>query len=399
MAPSKKELNNLPPRLKRIYDELLENKVDVVEDYILRGRRLEVFFEELDYAFHPHVHERFMPSYAAAVVTDSQEGSIEIADEHTVQRLRIFCDGYGSLLIRCENGKAKVVHLDISTEIRCLQTDFVPKFPIIRRNREGTVTIFARSNIFVCDKGAWFSKTYGVTLGEALQTIAPMANRKTLVAASVFCVHVLSNQNIGATLVVWVDGKSAPDSVSRSNCDPVIHPQLNLKADNFPAIASAMSQLDRAVIFDYEGNLLEINSELQPSVCSREIIHQNRGTRHTSAKRYSFDQARCVVFTVSVDGPISVFSDGQLVTETGFFARHSAVGRMGYSYQSISTMIAAWSANREIVCSKCGKTVEMEIVTVAGYREDETAICPICGNSLLKARCYTIHERIKKTFS
>jgi hypothetical protein len=51
MALCKKELNNLPSRLKRIYEELLKNRVDVAEDYKLRGRRLEVFLEELDYAF------------------------------------------------------------------------------------------------------------------------------------------------------------------------------------------------------------------------------------------------------------------------------------------------------------------------------------------------------------
>jgi hypothetical protein len=85
-----------------------------------------------------------MPGYAAAVVTESQEGSIEIADDHTIQSMRIFCDGYGSLLVRCESGKAKVVHLDISTEIKCLQTDLVQEVPLIKRSRERTVTIIAR---------------------------------------------------------------------------------------------------------------------------------------------------------------------------------------------------------------------------------------------------------------
>jgi len=44
-------------------------------------------------------------------------------------------------------------------------------------------------------------------------------------------------------------------------------------------------------------------------------IEARAGTRHTSAQRFSYDFAKGIIFVVSSDGPVTVFSDGMSVTD------------------------------------------------------------------------------------
>jgi DNA integrity scanning protein DisA with diadenylate cyclase activity len=83
-----------------------------------------------------------------------------------------------------------------------------------------------------------------------------------------------------------------------------------------PAIAHALGQLDRAVILDTSGRLLQANVTLSNSeaAASRNFTG---GTRHNSAGRYSVSDGRGFVFVVSADGPVTVLRSGNVIASSG----------------------------------------------------------------------------------
>ena len=54
-------------------------------------------------------------------------------------------------------------------------------------------------------------------------------------------------------------------------------------------------------------------TRLVPSTTAEADVPAFRGTRHTSARRYSHDDPAAVVIAVSEDGPVSVFRNGAMV--------------------------------------------------------------------------------------
>jgi DNA integrity scanning protein DisA with diadenylate cyclase activity len=74
-----------------------------------------------------------------------------------------------------------------------------------------------------------------------------------------------------------------------------------------------LSQIDGAALFDEQGELLELGVRLVPSPGAEADIEAVRGTRHTSARRYSHDDPDAVVIVVSEDGPVTVFRGGDII--------------------------------------------------------------------------------------
>jgi len=55
---------------------------------------------------------------------------------------------------------------------------------------------------------------------------------------------------------------------------------------------------------------------LVPSNRAEETVEPLRGTRHTSARRYSHDDPLATVIAVSDDGPVSVFRNGAVLVNS-----------------------------------------------------------------------------------
>ena len=50
-----------------------------------------------------------------------------------------------------------------------------------------------------------------------------------------------------------------------------------------------------------------------PSDAAEESVEAFRGTRHTSGRRYSFDDPAATVIVISEDGPVTVLRNGELI--------------------------------------------------------------------------------------
>ena len=85
------------------------------------------------------------------------------------------------------------------------------------------------------------------------------------------------------------------------------------KASHLAPIRHALAQVDGAAIFDADGVLRLLGVRLVPSISSEEMVDALGGTRHTSGRRYSYDDPFSTVIAVSDDGPVSVLRNGAVL--------------------------------------------------------------------------------------
>ena len=74
-----------------------------------------------------------------------------------------------------------------------------------------------------------------------------------------------------------------------------------------------LSQVDGAAVFDASGTLRQLGVLLVASPASESEVDPFRGTRHTSARRYSFDDPTAILVVVSEQGPVTVLRAGQII--------------------------------------------------------------------------------------
>jgi len=91
-------------------------------------------------------------------------------------------------------------------------------------------------------------------------------------------------------------------------------PPLRIReASHLAPLRNALSQVDGAAVFDGDGVLRGLGVRLVPSNDAEEAVDAFGGTRHTSGRRYSYDDSRATVIAVSEDGPVTVLRDGELL--------------------------------------------------------------------------------------
>ena len=128
-----------------------------------------------------------------------------------------------------------------------------------------------------------------------------------------FAIHDLGSQRIGALLIYRPDGDPGPTVEERLPTPP----PLRIRTPTHLApLRHALAQVDGAAVFDADGVLRRLGVRLVPSSRAEETVEPLRGTRHTSARRYSHDDPRATVIAVSDDGPVSVFRNGEVLANS-----------------------------------------------------------------------------------
>jgi DNA integrity scanning protein DisA with diadenylate cyclase activity len=86
-----------------------------------------------------------------------------------------------------------------------------------------------------------------------------------------------------------------------------------VRASNLAPLRHALAQIDGAAVFDAEGVLRRLGVRLVPSNTAELAVDALGGTRHTSGRRYSYDDPLATVIVVSEDGPVSVLRNGEVL--------------------------------------------------------------------------------------
>jgi hypothetical protein len=386
-------------RITRLKDELTEH--DLIAELTTDNVLIDILIEEIDYALHPPVHERKNPSYGVMVVPQPIHENLSIVDSGNMpaELARRLADGTDSFAVRTPNGIEQIVCFrnPFANELSLIGLQERLQGVFVQRDSQRRVRIYSNKSIVQNDSGFWATKPYSKNVLSTIMHAVPQADPKLLQSLLLLAFHCLSSSNVGATLV-WpmVDTSLVPLSVSKEGMkfnDQVIDCG---DSSQFGAIRSLLNQYDGAAMLSPYGKIISLGDHLGYSDKAKNLISSIKGTRHTSAQRFSFDEARVVILVVSEEGPVSVFSDGVKLTELNM----RPVGATERVFRETTPDKSDQMATEcnQVDCPKCGRHYLVEVFTIYGWKAKETAECVVCGSEIYSSNCFKIAVHLRKKF-
>ena len=309
-------------RVRRLAEELAE-----LGWQPLGSRELHrLLLDELDYALHPLVHERRIPSYGSIVAPSNHHDdwytrtglrtTLRPLGGFGASAARPFADGLSSWLVRASAGRvgddaSVVFDRPAGSERDVVLLARSTGGVLVQRHPSGVVRLVGEPGVLRHDGIDWHHEPPLDGWLDAAVGHGEHGDVDVLTHLLDLAVHELGARHVGA-LLVYRPHSGPRGSVGEVRMDEP--PPLNLMnpADLAP-LTHALSQLDGACVFDRNGTLRELGVRLIPSAAAESDVAGFRGMRHTSARRYSYDDPGATVIVVSEDGPVTVIRNGTLI--------------------------------------------------------------------------------------
>ena len=304
-------------RLRRLAEEL--------SDAGLECRAIDaggLILEEVDYALRPRVHERRVPTYGAFIAPAVEPKAWEAPTGLTVTRRpfarhddgfsRRFADGLSSWAVRDDSGISQLLSFDraAASERDLVVLANAAQGAVVQRHPSGTVRIVGPLGLLRWDGVRWHHEPPVQGWIEGVAGSSPEPFRSTLRRLVEFAVYDLGARGIGALLVVRADTSARPSWESHYPAPPEL--DITEPVDLAP-LHHVLAQTDGATVFDDTGRLRWLGVRLVPSRQAEAGVATLRGTRHTAARRYSYDDRDAIVIAVSEDGPVTVLHGGEVL--------------------------------------------------------------------------------------
>jgi hypothetical protein len=311
----------LPPtaaRLRRLAEELTEVGFTVDGD----DRWHQLVLEEIDYALRPLVHERRVPSLGAILEPRADPATWEAGTELQITHgpfvdqplmgARRFADGLSSWLIRRLDGTNEWAVFDrpAGSERDLVVLSAVLEATVVQRHPTGSVRVAGPFGVLRWEGLTWRLEPPLAGWIDAVRACAANGDATVLEAMLEFAVHDLGSRGIGAILIYRPDDSEPPSVQERLPAPPPL--QIRRPTALAP-LRHALAQVDGAAVLGPDGTLRQLGVRLVPSPAAEGSVDAFRGMRHTSGRRYSFDDPMATVIVVSEDGPVTVLRNGELL--------------------------------------------------------------------------------------
>ena len=302
-------------RLRRLAEELAEAGLGLGEDAGL-------LIEEVDHALRPPVHERRVPSSGTILdpTTPSEtweagtnlQITLTLVGRQPLDAARRFADGLSSWLVRRHDGPPTGLvfdrpagsERDLGVIARTMGATLVQRHP------NGSVRIVGPDGTFRWDGFTWHHEPPVERWIDTVRACRAPDDVRLVHTLLEFAVHDLGAEGIGALLVFRESDDEGP-LVEQRLPEP---PPLRIdEPTHLAPLRHALAQVDGAAVFDHAGVLRQLGVRLIPSLAAEDIVDGFKGTRHTSGRRYSYDDPDALVIAVSEDGPVSVFHMGKIL--------------------------------------------------------------------------------------
>jgi hypothetical protein len=302
-------------RLRRLAEELEESGMPPVGSEPSRAMLLE----EIDHALRPAVHERRIASSGTILEPKADPDSWAIGTnldiaftpvvKHPLLASRRFADGLSSWLVRRTDGRDDWVLFDrpAGSERDLAVLASVLDATIVQRHPSGSVRVVGGFGVLRWEGLAWHHEPPVATWIDVVTANGFTGDPEVVGALLKFAVHDLGSLGIGALLIYRPASQPGPAVEERLPTPPPLHIRT---ASHLAPLRHALSQIDGAAVFDADGVLRQLGVRLVPSTNAEETVEALGGTRHTSGRRYSYDDPSATVIAVSEDGPVSSLRNG-----------------------------------------------------------------------------------------
>jgi hypothetical protein len=281
-----------------------------------------LLLEEIDHALRPVVHERRAVSGGTIIEpstdpeTWGQGAQLEITRGSLVRQplldARRFADGLSSWLLRHVDGENEWMVFDrpAGSERDLVVLSEVLGATIVQRYPTGSVRVVGAFGVVRWQGFRWHHEPPVAGWIDTVTAQSDDTNPKVLEAMLEFAVHDLGSRGIGSLLIYRPDIDAGPAVEERLPTPP---PLQILQASHLAPLRHALGQIDGAAVFDGDGVLRQLGVRLVPSSAAEESVDPFGGTRHTSGRRYSYDDPKATVIAVSEDGPVTVLRNGDVL--------------------------------------------------------------------------------------
>ena len=224
---------------------------------------------------------------------------------------RLFADGLSSWIVRRVSGDDEWAVFDrpAGSERDLVVLAESTGATLVQRHPNGQVRIVDSHGVLRWDGLTWRREAPIRSWIDALTACGLQGEGDVLEAMLEFAVHDLGAHGIGAILVYRPDDGEAPFEVRLASPPPLSITRPTALAP----LRHALAQIDGAAVFDADGVLRQLGVRLVPSAEAETSVEGLRGMRHTSGRRYSFDDSAATVIVVSEDGPVTVLRNGKLL--------------------------------------------------------------------------------------
>ncbi len=310
--------------LRRLADELDDDGIVLPGGDDFR----QIVLEELDFCRRTPMFEGRRPSYGAMILPP---GIDEAVRDAVVERMpfdviqvdddlaaaRTYADGRASYVVRSPAGLTSLACFErgLIFETDLVQLQELTGAAIIQRTPVLDVVRLAIDDAMVSWDGRnWRARPTAPALVDRLVTGAPGLPAGLAADVLELCVHWLAPSRIGATIVI-PHAELDVGSLDRSTAART--PALSVaNRRHFSALGAVLRQHDLAVIVREDGELKGLSVGLRWTDDAEAAIDNDRGMRHRSAQRFSYDHPTTTVFVVSEDGPVTVYRSGTVVVTT-----------------------------------------------------------------------------------
>jgi hypothetical protein len=305
-------------RLWRLAEELEEIGLPKGGSEPLR----ELLLEEIDNVLRPAVHERRIVSSGTILEPKADPDSWASGTQLDISRTpvvrqplgasRRFADGLSSWLVRRTDGNDEWVLFDrpAASERDLVVLSSVLDATIVQRHPSGAVRVVGSFGVLRWVELAWHYEPPVSTWIDTVTASPFVGERDVLEAMLEFAVHDLGSWGIGSLLVYRPSPNPGPAVEERLPTPPPLQIRT---ASHLAPLRHALAQVDGAAVFDADGVLRQLGVRLVPSATAEDAVEALGGTRHTSGRRYSFDDPSATVIAVSADGPVSVLRNGAVL--------------------------------------------------------------------------------------
>jgi hypothetical protein len=306
---------------RRLAEELDEDGIVLEEDGAVRQRLLE----ELDYARRIPMFEGRRPLYGSfsmppgmSITTAGGIADLVPLDGLPLEMARTFADGRSAFVVNRHEDSPVLVCFDrpVQYEAELVELQEVTGARIVQRTLVfGQVRLFAERRVISWDGQSWTDRPTAAALLATLRRCAPNLDPAVAHGMLDLAVHWLSPSRVGATIVVH-EGPFDWDSLDVST--KFRAPQLSIRnRQHFPALFASLQQHDLATLVAADGSVAYLGVGLRASAEAEAAVDSDRGMRHRSAQRFSYDHPSTTIAVISDNGPVTIFREGRAIGLSG----------------------------------------------------------------------------------
>ncbi len=185
-----------------------------------------------------------------------------------------------------------------STKVGLVQLQELTGARIVQRTAVfGQVRLFTERRVIAWDGQAWTDRPTAAALLSALSDCAPDLDPAVTRGLLELAVHWLSPARVGATIVVHEQGFewASMDVATKFHA-----PKLSItNRQHYPALFASLQQHDLATLVTSDGSVEYLGVGLRSSVEAERNVDSDRGMRHRSAQRFSYDHPSTTIAVVS----------------------------------------------------------------------------------------------------